>query len=351
MRSPREFNEILSGAGKEDVLLQQLEEHCSNLIQRSCEFQAEIRRLEEERRRKVTEEAQQRTSHVHEMRKNEIEKGRKNDELALDDAYRKRMESEQSMTHYQKLLRPSAESVARDHEEAVNRRHERLRDLAKQAQRSQQNTIAAVEEQKQRMENLQEKMLAAELCRIQEKEEREIREHARRQYEEISLVRRREEEIAKERTRIRIAAELEMADWAKRRDAALERESQAFETLTTAQRAREKLLIDESVAKEKNHYEAMKSLQLELEKHTLSLQHDIQKYNHTSEYLEYLMRAAHCTAESKKVKFHGLGLLRDSTLKPSVLTPPTLPEFSGAARRTIGTLTTVSEPIKPTKTK
>lgn len=348
MKSPAEFQEILRGGGKDDALLAQLEAHCAALVERSKVFHVTMEQREAARKKAFAAAAAECSGSVQSVREEQIERDRGLDSAKLDAAYHKRLESELDMDRYLRLLAKSDEAKVRDREERVTDRHAKLKARAQAATASQQAAVAEEKRRSQHLEGLKERILLELAHQAHEREREEIEARRQQEWAELQKQRQRECECNIAKSLIRAAQEADSLNWARARDKAIADAQHAAAVLAEKKRTEAQLVIAKQQELEGAAYSSIKHLQRELELHAVELQGSVKQHYGVGSHLERLMQAARATAEVSKTTFHGLALLRDATLKPSALTPDTSPSFTGQATRTIGTLTNVSEPIRPT---
>lgn len=348
MKTPEEFRRIQNGQGADDALAKQLEEHCAALVERSKVFRKVMEDREAERKRGLAADAASSGIAVSAQRAHQIELDRDCDSAALDAAYHKRLESDLDMDRYLRLLVKSEESKARDLEESVAQRHSKLREAAEAARQQQRIALDDEKRRQAHLSGLKERM---ELEIAQQDEARCLRAlNAQRKAELDDILRRRDREaqLALEHTRIRVAQDVEARQWELVKRQAIDSAERAAAEVQKQQGALAHLVVEQEHTREAQLYEEMRALQASFEQRALELQSCIKNKYQVGSYLEKLMLAAKATAEKDKEIFHGLQLLHVATMLPSALTSPSLPAYEGPTTRTIGVLTSVSEPIKPT---
>jgi hypothetical protein len=346
MKSPAEFRRIQDGQGVDDALAHQLESHCAALVERSKVFHKVMQEREAERKKSLAADAASRGVTVSAQREHQIELDRDGDSAKLDAAYHKRLESDLDMDRYMRLLVKSDEAKARDQEERIASRHQQLRDKANAAR---QHQTAALEDERRRREHLSglRERLEMELA-IQDEAKRARAIDAQRNAELAALLeeRKRASQLAMEQLRIRVAQDIENREWEQVKKRAIDAAQCAADEVHKQQEALAQLVIGQHGAREEELYKEMRDLQTEFEQRALELQSWIKNKYKMGSYLEKLMVAAKASAEKDKTIFYGLRLLQSATLHPSSLTSPSLPTYDGPTTRTIGILTTVSEPVK-----
>ncbi|CUI14819.1 Hypothetical protein, putative [Bodo saltans] len=346
MKSPAEFFRIQNGQGADDALAKQLEDHCASLVERSKVFRKVMEEREAERKKNLASDAASRGVAVSAQRVYQIELDRDSDNAKLDTAYHKRLESDMDMDRYMRLLVKSDEAKARDLEESVAARHARLREVAAAARQHQR---AALDDEKRRREHLSGLKERMELDIAQQEEAKRARAlEAQRKAEldDILLQRERESQLALEQTRIHVQQEIDRRNWELIKSNAVNASERAASEVCKQQEALAHLVVARESVKEEQLYNEMRELQYSFESGALELQSWIKEKYQVGSYLEKLMVAAKATAEKDKEMFHGLQLLQSATMFPSSLTSKAIPAYDGPTTRTIGVLTTVSEPVK-----
>lgn len=347
MKSPAEFHRILNGHGADDALALQLEQHCASLIERSKVFRKVMEEREGERKKGLAADAASRGVAVAAQRVHQIELARDADNARLDAAYHKRLESDLDMDRYMRLLVKSDEAKTRDQEESVASRHAKLRDAASAARSHQRAAISDELRRREHIQGLKER-LEMDIAAQEESKRADALERQRKsELDAIFLLREREAQLALERTRIRVQQDVEHRNWEQVKHNAISAAERAAAQVCKQEEELARLVAHQEDLKEEKLYSEMRALQSAYETRALELQSWIKSKYRVGSYLETLMAAAKATAEKDKEIFHGLQLLQSATMNPSSLTSPAIPAYDGPTTRSIGILTTVSEPIKP----
>jgi hypothetical protein len=349
MKTPAEFFRIQNGQGADDALAQQLEDHCASLVERSKVFRKVMEEREAERKKSLAFDAASRGVVVTAQREHQIELDRDADNAKLDSAYHKRLESDIDMDRYMRLLVKSDEAKTRDLEESVAARHARLREIASAARHHQRSALDDEKRRQAHLAGLKERMELDITQQEEAKRARELENQRKVELDVIRLQRERESQLALEQTRIHVQQDIDRRNWEQVKNNAINASERAAREVRNQQEALAHLVVDQESAKEEQLYTEMRALQSSFELRALELQAWIKNKYQVGSYLEKLMVAAKATAEKDKLMFHGLQLLQSATMLPSSLTSTATPAYDGPTTRTIGVLTTVSEPIKSVK--
>lgn len=349
MKSPAEFQRIQNGQGEDDALVKQLEEHCANLVERSKIFRKAMDEREASRKKALATEAASSGVAVSAQRALQIELDRDADSAKMDAAYHRRLESDLDMDRYLRLLVKSDEAKVRDQEEGVTSRHAQLKARAEAAKKFQRDALESEKRSTEHLEGLEARLVLQFAQQEEARRAQQLIDDQRKELDAMKTQRARDAELQLERTKIRVAQEIESRHWEDVKRKALASASHAALVVTQHDEALTTLVVSQEGAKEEALYQEMRRLQSEYEQRALELQQHIKSKYQVGSYLEHLMTAARATAERDKEMFHGLQLLQSATMHPSSLTSSATPAYSGPTTRTIAVLTTVSEPIRPLK--
>jgi hypothetical protein len=244
----------------------------------------------------------------------------------LDRAYAKRGESGAAMAQFLALSRDTTATELRDREETAMADYVALHD---RRERIMVESAKRAEEQATREEREHTVVTAVREARATAQREAAALE-AKRLFEKelakVAEVRRRNQELQRQRDAIQLREDVERGVWRGKADRLVEAETHLAQVATSKEQALHMLVNAHRENQIGARYGELKKLQLEFERHAAEIAILLQRETKgTGVALELVMAAAKDTAKKKRTIFHGLELLATATYVPSGITPTTAP--------------------------
>lgn len=342
MKSPAEFAKIQAGVGEDHLLLQDLERRHAEVMRKSKEFEESLKQREAARLQGKVKGAAALATAIDAQRLQMREDAQQKESAALDAAYHHRTANDEAMAKYESLLCESAESKLRRKEVEVRQRHERLAALASQGRQQQAKAVEQQQQRDSRIRGIEDRTVREALDARQRQEDAAVQARAAAAARRAIADRTFQAQVAKDVDALQQAArdEEERIQALHRRKVAEEQQVLAAVALRSKQQ--HDLAMRQAEGKICASYDRLRSLQLEHEAAAQLIQLEIQRNCNcdAGSFLEVLMLSARDASEAEGKLFHGLDLLCNATLQPSVGTPGVLPAAEAArVPRSIGTMT------------
>ena len=352
MKSPAEFARIQRGGGEDEVLLRELEYRHAQVVRKTQEFRDAVTQREAARLRAKAADAAALASSIDGQRAVQREDDRQRESAALDEAYHNRLESDDAMEKYERLLHESAESQLHRREVDVAERHKKLELIAKRTKDQQRQVIDDQKRRDDHLHDIEQRMVQAALD-SQRRCETEREETERKAAVARSIAdRMRQEKLQRDIDEVRRSAELEQETAAAAHRRKVADEQQALQAVTFHVKAQLDLSSRQAESSTAESYERLRLLQIQHEEAAQLIKLELQKHCGRGSFLEVLMATARDKSESDGSIFHGLDLLCNATLKPSATTPSIMPVAEGArAPKSVGTMTDAAAPRTPPATR
>lgn len=283
MLPPEEFRNITEENGS--MLVDEEEGKLLAITNHMKTFRATVDERELDRCVQRTLTSVETTKEVSNQRQSTHEKHKMEEDTLVEEAFRRRNDSELDANRFVLLSRPTEESLTRVKEHTVRERHDRLAALAKESRETQRQAQEHALYLEKKLQTSHQRSHAAELKRMQEREALDIQHKAWNEYQQLIGERQKATELAIAQDKQRSDAEAQMALWTTCRDSILLKDQVLLEERMTIVKGTTATAVSESIARALEHYEALKDIQ-----------HHLNERSKTINVATVSGRAPHCIA-------------------------------------------------------